>query len=331
MANVVKYEQANKVNSEVEALFSVVGPILKGVLFSLKRDLALSVGGYEKITLEQLARLYKEGDGDCGICFEYAVHDAIVKNNPMVLDHIDTALSRFCRIKNGTPSSILFGAEKEGALQIINSTYSLLTDDSTLATGSVGKPIKLKKHIQGVVNAFRKPSERQKLPNSINGLWKADLFVGKPEEDRWVGTTVKINKSQLESAKGLRLAIVPSRQGKSDAIEYSETKNLVICPMPYDQSFVEIFYQAWYDVKQFFNADATVPTEKWIPHGDDRFVCKQLEQRRKFPVLDIIEVLDVMKQPGLLETSNETATVETTDGTPAKINTIITPFSLMEF
>lgn len=33
---------------------------------------------------------------------------------------------------------------------------------------------------------------REKLPNSINGLWKADLFVGKSEPDKWVGTTVKL-------------------------------------------------------------------------------------------------------------------------------------------
>lgn len=52
--------------------------------------------------------------------------------------------------------------------------------------------------------------DRAKLPDSINGLWKADLFIGNTIMDNWVGTTVKINPSQLESARGLRLGIKPN-------------------------------------------------------------------------------------------------------------------------
>lgn len=124
-------------------------------------------------------------------------------------------------------------------VQFIDSVKEHLTDNSQLLTGDRGKPIKLKKHIDGVVSAFKKPQDREKLPYSINGLWKADLFVGNTLMDNWVGTTVKINPSQLESARGLRLGIVPCKQGKSDKIRKHETKNLVICPVPYDGSFME--------------------------------------------------------------------------------------------
>lgn len=159
------------------------------------------------------------------------------------MERIDTALVKFCKIKNGNPSSILFGAEKNGALQLIDSVQEHLTDNSALLTGTKGQPIKLKKHIQGVINAFRKPQDRAKLPDSINGLWKADLFIGKTEPDQWVGTTVKTNPAKLEGAKGLRLALIPADQGKSDKIYKHETKNLVVCPLPYDRSFVEIFFK----------------------------------------------------------------------------------------
>lgn len=199
---------------------------------------------YETITVSQLARVYREGTGDAGICFEYAVHEAILNNNPFILDRIDTALTKHCKIRNGIPTSILFGAEKTGAMQLIDSVNEHLTDESKLLTGNVGKLIKLKKHIQGVLNAFRKQSAREKLPSSINGLWNADLFVGKNEPDQWVGATVKINPAQLEGANGLRLDLVPEKQGKSDKIFKHETKNLIVCPLPYDQSFVEIFYQS---------------------------------------------------------------------------------------
>lgn len=327
MVNISKYYQSAEIESEVNALYAVIVPILKGITYSLKREMLKDFGlTYETITLSQLARVYREGTGDSGICFEYAVHESILGNNPDVLERIDSALKKFCRIKNGVPTSILFGAEKTGAMQLIDSVKEHLTDESSLLTGSVGKPIKLKKHIQGVLNAFRKQSEREKLPNSINGLWKADLFVGKLEEDRWVGTTVKINRDQLEGARGLRLAIVPCRHGKNDKIYLHDTKNLIVCPLPYEQSFVEIFYQGWNIVKLFLNSDAHLPKDSLLPRGADRFVCKELEIRRIYPVMDVIEAFDILKQPELIVVDESKVTLHSTlDET--KIRKIIAPMS----
>lgn len=327
LIDLVKYRQNNPVSSEVEAIFAVSIPILRGILYSLNRDVVKNAGGYDNISLRMLARLYREGDGDCGICFEYAVHDAIVKGNPDVLNRIDTVLSKFCKIKDGDPTSILFGAEKSGALQLIDSVYEHLTDDSQLLTGTKGQPIKLKRHIQGVINAFRKPSEREKLPNSINGLWKADLFVGKQEPDKWIGTTVKINAKDLEAARGLRLAIVPAKQGKSDKIYMHDTKNLIVCPMPYDQSFMEVFYESWLMIKTFLNCDSNMPSESILPHGPDRFVCNSLVKRREFPVIDVLDAMDIFKQPYLLDTETLKATINGKSNDYA-INTIIAPTSI---
>lgn len=328
MVENIKCLQANEVNSEYEALFSVIHPILTGLTLSLKHDIVESVGGYEKITLELFTSLYRPGDGDCGICFEYAVHDAIVNKNPEVLNRIDSALSTYCRIKGASPSSILFGAEKSGMVQFIDSVKEHLTDNSQLLTGDRGKPIKLKKHIDGVVSAFKKPQDREKLPYSINGLWKADLFVGNTLSDNWVGTTVKINPSQLESARGLRLGIVPCKQGKNDKIQKHETKNLVICPVPYDGSFMEIFYEGWGIVKQFINAHGEMPREINLSNSLDRLVCKELVSRRKFPILEVIEVLKTMGQPHLMSVENKETNVETDDA-DLKINRIVTPISLL--
>lgn len=332
MIDISTYKQNADVNSEVEALFAVTIPILRGILYSLKRDVVQKVGGYEKIDLELLSQLYREGDGDCGICFEYAIHDAIIHNNPDVLERIDTALVKFCKIKQGDPTSIIFGAEKSGTMQLIDSVTEHLTDNSYLLTGMVGQPIKLKKHIQGVLNAFRKPSEREKLPNSINGLWKADLFVGKTDPDKWVGTTVKINPKQLEGAKGLRLAIVPSKQEVKDGIYRHETKNLIVCPVPYDESFMEIFYRGWLSIKYFLNADAKLPKESLLPMGADRFICKFLEERRCFPILDVLEAMDIAKQPSLLTVEDKEAQVNLSDDTKnISIRQIVAPMSFRKF
>lgn len=312
MINLSQCTQIGKVDSMERALYAVIPPILQGILYSLKRDMMDSFNlKYDEITLVQLARLYREGDGDYGICFEYAVHNAIVNNQFSVLDRIDTALSKFCKIKNGAPTSILFGAEKNGAIQLIDSVNEHLTDESALLTGDRGRSIKLKRHIQGVVNAFRRPTEREKLPSSINGLWKADLFVGKTEPDKWVGTTVKVNPSQLEAAKGLRLAIVPSKQGKSDKIYKHETKNLIVCPLLYDQDFMEIFLEGWNIVKKFLNADARLPKERDMPLSADRFVCKDLESRRDYPVVAAIDSFNIVKQPNLLEIEDKQVSLHT--------------------
>ena len=98
--------QTNEVNSEYEALFSVIHPILTGLALSLKQSVVNEIGGYESMSLGLFTRLYEPGDGDCGICFEYAVHEAIVNKNPDVLNRIDSALSKYCKIKGDTPSSI---------------------------------------------------------------------------------------------------------------------------------------------------------------------------------------------------------------------------------
>lgn len=331
MVDIAKCIQTNSVHSEYEALFSVIYPILYGLATSLKKDIVNQIGGYEKMTLEMFTRLYNPGDGDCGICFEYAVHNAIVDGYADVLERIDTALSKYCKIKGATPSSILFGAEKSGQLQFIDSVKEHLTENSLLLTGNKGQPIKLKKHITGVVSAFRKPTERQKLPSSINGLWKADLFIGNTEVDKWVGTTVKINAKQLEAARGLRLGIVPSDQGKNDKIAINETKNLIVCPVPYDKSFMEIFYEGWNIVRQFIRYKGNMPKEIDLSSGLDRLVCKELVSRAKFPILDVIEVLKSMGQPHLMDIENRAANIESDSIDDMKINKIISPLSSNKF
>lgn len=328
MVNLSQCTQVGKVDSMERALYAVIPPILQGILYSLKRDMMDSFNlTYDEITLAQLARLYREGDGDYGICFEYAVHNAIINNQFSVLDRIDTALSKFCKIKNGDPTSILFGAEKNGAIQLIDSVNEHLTDESALLTGDRGRSIKLKKHIQGVVNSFQKKTEREKLPNSINGLWKADLFVGRAKPDKWVGTTVKVNPAKLEGARGLRLAIVPSKAGKSDKIYKHETKNLIVCPLLYDQDFMETFLDGWNIVKRFLNADAKLPKESDMPLCADRYVCKDLESRRDYPVVAAIDSFNIVKQPNLLIVEDKEISLHT-NKEETHIKQIVAPVSI---
>ncbi len=317
--------QRNPVADEVQALIAVVIPILKGVLFAVKAEALQDAGGINAIRLRQIPRAYRPGDGDCGISFEYAVHDAIAGNNPVILDRISTALSEHCRIRGEAPASILFGAEKSGAVQLIQTAHDVLTDESRLLSGVRGQPVKLKKHIDAVAAAFRRSTARQSLPESINGLWKADLFVGDRTPDQWVGTTVKINPRHLEGAQGLRLAIVPSQQGRNDAIRRDEQRNLIVVPLPYDGSFMEVFYQGWQIVQQFIHADAQVPREVNLPRPADRQVCRFLVERRDFPVIDVLEALQPLAQPELLATQEGNLDISLRRGEESDTNLLIAP------
>jgi hypothetical protein len=317
--------QQNAVADEVSALTAVVRPILEGTLFALKDEVVKELGGHDKVTLKMLARVYKPGDGDCGLCFEWAVHDAMNRQDPLILDRIATAMRRHCNVPGKDPASILFGAEKSGALKLIDTARDLLTDESRVLVGDVGQPAKLRRYLNLLAAAFRRPEVRLALPYSISGLWKADLFVGHTDADRWIGTSVKINPRDLEGARGLRLGIVPSRQGKSDRIVKDEQKNIVICPIPHDAAFMEVFYQGWGIVQQFIAADAQVPKEVALPRPADRQVARHLADRRKFPVLAVVDALRPLSQPDLLHTKKKEVGVVRGSDEAGRLGAVIAP------
>ena len=285
------------------------------------------VGGYDNVKLKMLPRLYRPGDGDCGICFEYAVHDAIRHGNPLVLNRLVDAMHDYCKVSGSTPQSILFGAEKTGAVQLIDTAKDVLTDDSALLYGSKGRPVKLKRHIDSIATAFRKTSARLALPYSISGLWKADLFLGFTDTDYWVGTTVKVNAAHLEPARGLRIGIVPARQGRKDAITKDDKRNLVVCPLPHDRSFMEVFYQGWGVVQQVIAADAEFPKEVALPRPPERQVAKYLVDRREFPVVEVLEALSPLSQPELLETKEQDAEVSLRRAEESITGSVIAPMA----
>lgn len=320
--------QQNQVAGEVPAITAVVRPILGALLYSLKAEVVGDYGGFERVLLRQLSRNRAKHDGESGVCFEYAVHDAIINSDPMVIERIDSALSKHCKISGSDINSLLFGVEKTGKINLIESVRDNLTNDSRLLAGSRGQPVKLKKRVDQLASAFRKASERTSLPTSISGLWKADLFVGRPSTDQWVGTTVKINQRHLESARGLRLAIVPADQGKNDNVRLEEMKNLVIVPVPYDGAFMEVFWCAWETVLQVLASDCKMPKPAMLPRPAQREVARLLTDRREFPVLDVIDALDPLSQPYLLQTRPEQLELDLfRQGIDTEINTLVSPFA----
>lgn len=295
-----KETQIEEVSDDVLALTTLVRPILMGTLYAIKADVVAEAGGYENLKLKILPRMYRDGSGDCGICFEYAVHEAIKNSDSRVVERVNDAL-KLCRIQASDAQSILFGLEKNGKLGLIDTANEILNDDSQLLYGKRGRPAKLKRYISTMSGAFKNRKTRPSLPTSINGMWKADLFIGSATHDNWVGTTVKINPTQLEAANGLRVGIVPVRSGQSDLVRKDESKNLVICPLHHDYSFMQSFYEAWRTVQAFIAADAKVPKEVMLPDPAQREVCRILFERREFSVLEIIDAIEAFGQRNLVE------------------------------
>lgn len=317
--------QASLVQSEVLAMISVIRPILLGMLYSTKAGIIEEAGGFQNVKLKMLPFLHNPGDGDIGICFEWAIHDAIKRNDALILDRIETSL-KHCKVKGQSITSILFGAEKSGVLQLIDTAQQILTDDSRLLTGAQAQPVKLKRHLNSIVGAFTNARTRPALPYSISGLWKADLFLGRTDTDRWIGSTVKINAQDLEAAKGLRVGIVPLSQGKSDKVHFDYARNIVVCPVPYDQSFMQVFYNGWRVVQQFVAAKGKMPKEAALPNPAERQVARELVDRLEFPVLEVVEVLEAQSQQGLLASATSSAALALNKpAVLSKTDTIISP------
>jgi hypothetical protein len=64
---------------------------------------------------------------------------------------------------------------------------------------------------------------------------------------------------------------------------------------------MELFYKAFYLVRAFLLADAKVPPPVALPDAEDRYVTQELESRRDFPVLQVLDVLRQMSQTDLLQ------------------------------
>lgn len=321
----------NSHNHKEKVLYAMVAPILFGLLAGLKSEVVESCRGIDKILLRELARNYREGDGDCGICFEYAVHSAIRNNNPLVIERIQSALS-MCGIEGKNTTSILLGFEKSKILQINNELLNTLTENSILLSGPYGEKVKIKKHLEEMQKSFRSYNRRKNLPVSISGIWKSDLFIGNTDTDMWVAASVKINNLSLRYAKGLAIGIVPSRWEQESPCQAKNS--MIICPLLYKNDFMQFFYSAWRIVSNFIKSDAKTPHERSLAGIEELRVANYLEQKRDFPVLELVDYdLKRLAHPTLLLPENKH--IVTTDinnnllGKEATNSSIIVPNSIL--
>jgi hypothetical protein len=318
--------QKNPVADEVSALVAVTGPIITGVLRSVSVDVTNTFGDRDKLPLKMLGHLRKEGDGDCGIAFEYAVHDAVISREPVIAERVADALGK-CGV-SGDPESILFAIEKSGAQELISTEPGLVMDNSPVLLREGGHRVGLREHLTAIGTAFRLPGALLNLRQSIRGLWKTELFLGSANLDQWVSAGVHMNPSPPKAAKAPSIAVIPSIKGNPDTIRLDEQKNVVICPVPQDGSFIKIFHEGWQIVQALCATGFEMPSESDIPSPLHREVARIFVERRDFPITEVIESIRKFAQPELLTSSTEVVPNVPFRTTAAPTtSTIITPIA----
>ena len=316
--------QKSPVADPVQALIAVCRPIIASVLVSLANEAVEPLGGRTKVPLQMLGRLRRDNDGDCGVAFEFAIHDAITNRDATVCERVASAL-KLCKIRVDDPASIFYAIEKQRrSKQLIATRLDLLTEESCVLSGKRGRPVKLNGYLNLIAAAYYRPSTRLSLPHSINGLWKADLFLGSPDTDHWVGTTVKSDLGDVEAANGLRIAIIPARPGKSDKVERDDT--LVICPVLHDADFMEVFYAGFRVVQVLCSTSFRTPKPVDLPDSTQRAAAAVFVERREFSVVDVLQATEKFGQPHLLEPHPiRVDGVTILDSAPSTTTTFISP------
>jgi hypothetical protein len=326
-----RIRQAQPIADPVSAKIAIIRPILVSVLRSISGEV-VEGSGYSQasksraaIPLHMLSRLRSQGDGDTGNAFEFAIHEAVNLQDPRVMERITDAL-KLCRIRRGSPESIFFAIERAGAEDLIETRAELITEESVVLAGDGIRPIKLRPHLETLASAFRRQQVREQLPQSIRGLWKADLFLGSADHDHWVGTSVKIQSAALEGAAGLRIGIVPAKSLNRDVVRKDDQRNLIVCPILHDGSYMQAFYETWRIVQVLLNHNFKMPAEVHLPDPEDREVARVFVERRKFALAEVLDATKVFAQPYLLDTNEIEIDRESLGGQPAT-STLIVPYA----
>jgi hypothetical protein len=146
-------------------------------------------------------------------------------------------------------------------------------------------------------SAHGNPDVRSNLPSAIAGIWKADLFLGTRESNRWVAATVKSNPRDVTWHPGLRVAIHPATKGYE---ELCDEDGLIRIPLPYDFGFMHYFHEAFAIVRSLLKSHDRPPSPHQVIDPAARYIAEKVHRFRKRPVREILEILRELADEGLL-------------------------------
>lgn len=318
MAEVTFIEQDAPVEEYGRALYAVARSIFRALIDSLtEEDLTDLNSPIDRITLRQLAKVVRldRDKGMRGDGFEWAVHEAVVGNEPLVSNPLVEVATRASKFVSGQqPTSILFGHERAKYLGFLDAVIGEAGNDSYILPEGSGRPYRFGPWIRVAAEGQRAEA---RLSERIKQIWKTDLFISLSGSEKYLAATVKSNAQLLEGGRGLRIGIVPesSKIRRSSTVIYDNSRKLWIVTLPDPNGFMGLFNDAYMAVGR---AICTVGKQTQPPYYTKPSAKAQIlqEQIEKYPtslVSDIEEALNEAAQQHLVSAKTQLVGVNAPD------------------
>jgi hypothetical protein len=292
------------------ALYAICRSVLRAVLDSLsKEDLTDLNTPLEDVTLRQLAKVVRldRDKGMRGDGFEWAVHEAIIGKEPLVLEPIHHALKRCSTsVKDQEPSSIMFGEERAKYLGFVDAVVDQAGEQSFLLPEGSGRPFYFGPWVTKAALGHRAEAE---LPERIKKVWKTDIFLSTEADIRYFPATIKSNYEQLEGGKGLRVGIVPESThiGNRAGVRYSQKHKLWTVTLADPNGFMGLFNDGYMAVGRVMCAlgRQVAPPYYTKPSAKAQQIQEQMEKYGSAKVVDVEAALNEAAQQDLVSTQKK--------------------------
>lgn len=310
-------EENAPVDEYGRALYAVARSVLRAFIDSMSNEDMTDLNTpLEQVRMRQLAKVARveldhgmRGDG-----FEWAVHEAILGQEPRVIEPLAEALSKVSKyVRKAIPRSLLFGHERARYLGFMDAVVTAGERAYLLPEGS-GRPFLFGPWVS---KAARGKAAEPELKDRIRHIWKTDLFLSAEDDPRYFAATVKSNFSLLEGGKGLRIGIVPesSHRRNPAGIRYSNKHELWVVSLADPNGFMGLFNDGYAAVARAMCTLGKHPMPPfWTkPSAKAQRVQEQLERYPDAPVIEIEGALNHAAQRDLISVSEKLVSVNAPD------------------
>lgn len=306
--------QKNPIDERGRALYAIARSILRAQLDQLtKEDLEDLDRDRADVTLRQLAKLARldRDKGMRGDGFEWAVHEAVLGQEPSVIEPVADAMGRASKkfLSMDMPTSLLFGYERAKYLGFLDAIVENADAQAVLIPdGSRGRPYIFDGPWMRL--AAKGKDAEPMLGDRITRVWKTDLFLSDESRHRHVAATIKSNHLQLEAGPGLRLGIVPEAKDLRAGVRYRNGLWLIVLPDP--NGFMGLFNDAYESVAEavFKLGKHTRGSYFYNPTPMGQRITDQLIKYGNVKVVEIEHALNDAAQQDLVDVENKLISVD---------------------
>jgi len=311
MADVTFLEQREPIDEYGRALYAVGRSVVRALVDQLGPDELIDLNcDRSDVTLRQMARVVRldRDKGMRGDGFEWAVHEAIVGEEPQVLEPVSAALGRASKsLRSGVPTSLLFGHERAQYLGFLDAIVDTAGEEAVLLPDGSGHPFAFG---NWVTVAARGAAAESLLRPRIQKVWKTDLFLGAGDATGYAATTIKSNWKQLEDGPGLRVGIVPEAADLRPG--YRRWKSLHLAVLPDPNGFMGLFNDGYQAIgRAMCTLGRQTPPIYWTkPSAKAQRLQDQLEKYPTAKVQDLEHALNEAAQQELLTSEHRLVSVQ---------------------